>query len=82
MNSNFPQVVKNRLFFFLIVTAVQPLPVQSKHSLSKLFDTENNLDCFGFSLSVIILRVQVSGQGHLEMRNAVSPQCAWMSFDL
>lgn len=82
MNSHFAQVVENRFFFALIVTLVQPLPVQSKHSLSKLFNTENNLDNFGFILSVIILRVQFSGQGPLELRNAVSPQCAWVSFDL
>lgn len=66
----------------LLVTSVQPLPVQSKHSLSKLFNTQNNLDCFGFSLSVIILRVEFSGQWHLELRNAILPQRAWVSFDL
>lgn len=58
------------IFFALMITSIQPLPVQSKHSLSKLFSTENNLDCFG--LSVMSLRVQFSGQWYLELKNAVS----------
>lgn len=70
VNSCFAQVVENRFFFALMITSIQPLPVQSKHSLSRLFSTENNLGCFG--LSVMSLRVQFSGQWYLELKNAIS----------
>lgn len=64
-----------------MVTSAQSLPLQSKHSLSKLFNMENNLDCFGFTLCDYF-KVQFSGQCYLELRNVVSPQCARMNSDL